>query len=271
MSKHIFALLLLVVFQSEAQVKRHLEVTARLEMPSGPGENGGTVALNQRNKNFYATIAGNKAYSLAVFNVLYELESPPDLAQLYDIRGLWYHPKQQTFMANTFGSTGWVKYTIDKKGNPYDAKVVYPGQRQPFPQSVGQFSPRENLVYFLKGSVAVAYDANTGEPTPDKNRLLKIGYTKKSPPPVNWKIDSFSVVDGYNSTTLVYTGISQSEFGLLNVKNREVEFYSAADGLLTARLKIPEKIPVKDKLNFAYCNNHYWFYDNVSRTWAGLR
>jgi hypothetical protein len=79
------------------------------------------------------------------------------------------------------------------------------------------------------------------------------------------------VLENYNSTTLVYTGISQSEFGILNVKNREVELYSAADGLLTARLKIPEKIPLKDKLNFAYCNNLYWFYDNASRTWAGLR
>jgi len=269
--KYISAFLFLIAFQAEAQVKRHLDVVTRLEMPNGPGENGGTVALNQRNKSIYATIAGNKSYSMAVFNVLYEIESPPDLAQLYDIRGLWYHPKLQTFMANSFGGTGWVQYTIDKKGIPYDAKVVYAGQRQPFPQSVGQFSSKENLVYFLKGSTAVAYDAGTGNPLPEKNKLFHIGYTKKNPPPAERTIDSFSVLENYNSTTLVYTGISQSEFGLLNVKNREVELYSASDGLLTARLKIPEKIAVKDKLNFAYCNNLYWFYDNVSRTWAGLR
>jgi hypothetical protein len=271
MLKHIFTVLLFITFETEAQIKRHLEIVERLEMPNGPGENGGTVAQNQRNKNIYATIAGNKSYSLAVYNVLNELESPPDLAQLYDIRGLWYHPKLQTFMANSFGNTGWVQYTIDKKGIPYDAKVVFEGQRQPFPQSVGQFSPRENLVYFLKGNVAVAYDANTGNPVPGKNKLLKVGFPKKTPPPGDWKIDSFTVLENYNSTTLIYTGISQSEFGLLNVKNREVELYSAADGLLTTRLKIPEKIPVKDKLNFAYCNHLYWFYDNASRTWAGLR
>ena len=271
MSKYFIALFFFVSFQSEAQIKRYLEVVMRLEMPNGPGENGGTVALNQRNKNYYATIAGNKSYSLSIFNGLPELLSPPDLAQLYDIRGLWYHPKLQTFMANGFGSTGWVQYTIDKKGIPYDAKVVYAGQRQPFPQSVGQFSPKENLVYFLKGSTAVAYDANNGDPVPLKNKLLKIGYTKKSPPPADQAIDSFSVLENYNSTTLIYTGISQSEFGLLNLKNREIELYSAADGLLTARLKIPEKIAIKDKLNFAYCNNLYWFYDNVSRTWAWLR
>lgn len=271
MSKYFIAFLLLAGFHANAQTKRYLEVVMRLEMPHGPGENGGTVALNQRNKNYYATIAGNKSYSFAIFNGIPELASPPDLALLYDIRGLWYHPKLQTFMANTFGNTGWIQYTIDRYGIPYDAKIIFQGQRQPFPQSVGQFSPKENLVYFLKGSTAVAYDANTGDPLPGKNKLLKTGYTKKSPPPADQAIDSFSVLENYNSTTLVYTGISQSEFGLLNVKNREVELYSATDGLLTARLKIPEKIPVKDKLNFAYCNNHYWFYDDASRTWAGLR
>ncbi len=271
MFKHFVVFLLLISFQSEAQIKRHLQVVMRLEMPNGPGENGGTVALNTRNKNYYATIAGSKAYSLAIFNGLPELLSPPDLALLYDIRGLWYHPKDQTFYANTHGNTGWIKYTIDKMGIPYDAKVAYTGQRQPFPQSVGQYSQKENIVYFLKGSTAVAYDGATGDPVPAKNKLLKIGFTKKSPPPADLQVDSFSVRFGYNSTTLIYTGIAQSEFGLLNVKNREIELYSAADGLLTTRLKIPETVPVKDKLNFAFCNNIYWLYDDSSRSWAGMR
>jgi hypothetical protein len=262
---------LFIAFQTEAQVKRYLEIFMRLEMPDGLGENGGTVAQNLRNKNYYATIAGSKAYPLAIFDGSSELISPPDLAQLYDIRGLWYHPVHQTFYANTHGSTGWIKYTIDKRGIPYDAAVAYPGQRQPFAQSVGQFSPKENLVYFLKGRVAVAYDANTGNAVPEKNKLLKLGFTKKSPPPPNWQVDSFSVVPGYNSTTLIYTGVAQSEFGLLDIKNREIELYSAADGLLTTRLKIPDAIPVKEKLNFAFCNNLYWLYDAGSRTWAGMR
>ena len=258
-------------FQTEAQIKRQLQIVTRLEMPAGSGENGGTVSQNMRNKNYYATIAGNKAYPLAIFDGSSERLSPPDLAQLYDVRGLWYHQGHQTFYANTHGSTGWIKYTIDKQGIPYDAAVVYSGQRQPFAQSVGQYSQKENLVYFLKGSVAVAYDANSGNPTPEKNKIFKIGYTKKEPPPPGWQIDSFSVLPNYNSTTLIYTGIAQSEFGLLNVTKREIELYSATDGLLTTRLKIPDKVPVKEKLNFAFCNNIYWLYDADSRTWAGMR
>jgi hypothetical protein len=271
MIRNLLILFFFLSLQTEAQTKRQLQVFIRLEMPDGLGENGGTVALNMRNKNYYASIAGNKAYSLAIFDGSSERISPPDLAQLYDIRGLWYHPRDQTFYANAHGSTGWIKYTIDKQGIPYDAVVVYPGQRQPFPQSVGQFSPKDNLVYFLKGSAVVAYDASTGNAVPEKNKSLKIGFTKKSPPPPGWQIDTFSIVPGYNSTTLAYTGIPQSEFGLLNVKNREIELYSATDGLLTTKLKIPDTVPVKDKLNFAFCNNIYWLYDANSRTWAGMR
>jgi len=271
MTRYLLLFLLFGTYKADGQIKRHLEVVMRLEMPNGPGENGGTVAINQRNKNYYATIAGNKSYALAIFNNLTELVSPPDLAQLYDIRGLWYHPKYQTFIANTYGDTGWIKYTIDKIGIPYDANILFKGRKQPFPQSVGQFSPKENLVYFLKGSTAVAYDANSGTAVPEKNKLLKTGYTQKNLPPADWKVDSFSVLNDYNSTSLIYTGILRSEFGLLNVKRREIELYSASDGLLTTRLKIPDTVPVKDKLNFAYCYNIYWLYDNTSRSWAGLR
>lgn len=271
MFRLILLLPLFIGLKSTAQNVRSLQIIMRLEMPAGGGENGGTVAANLKNRNYYATIAGSKTYSMAIFNGAAELVSPPDLALLYDIRGLWYHPVEKTFYANTFGNTGWIKYTIDESGIPYDANVKYEGQRQPFPQSVGQFSQRENIVYFLKGSVAMAYDVNTGNPLADKNKLLKTGYGKKSPPPAGWQADSFTVRKDYNSTTLIYTGITQAEFGLLNVESRTIELYSATDGLMSNRLKIPEEVPVRDKLNFAYCNNLYWLYDSTTRSWVGMR
>jgi hypothetical protein len=257
--------------QINAQPIRQLRPILEFKMPRGEGENGGTIAINLKNRNYYATIAGKKTYSMAIFNGAGEMVSPADLALLYDIRGLWYHPVQKTFYANGFGTVGWIKYTIDDAGIPYDASPVFEGQRQPFPQSVGQFSQKENLVYFLKGSMIIAYDAITGNPVAGKNRLLRIGYGRKSPPPSNQSIDSFGVRADYNSTTLIYTGISQSEFGLLNINTREIELYGAADGLMSSRLKIPDEIPVKDKLNFAFCNNFYWLYDNSKRSWIGLR
>ena len=271
MPRLLFVLSLFISLNLNGQNLRSLQVIMRLNMPSGGGDNGGTVALNLKNRNYYATIAGSKAYSMAIFNGGSELLSPPDLALLYDIRGLWYHPVEKTFYANAFGSTGWIKYTIDESGIPYDASVKLEGQRQPFPQSVGQFSQRENIVYFLKGSMAMAYDVNTGNLLEGKHKLLKIGFGKKSLPPAGWQADSFTVRKDYNTTTLIYTGLAQAEFGLLNIENREIELYSATDGLMSTRLKIPDQLPVHDKLNFAFCNNLFWLYDSKSRSWAGMR
>jgi hypothetical protein len=268
---YLFIACAAVFHQSYAQAVRQLRQIMELKMPRGEGENGGTIAINLKNRNYYATIAGKNTYSMAIFNGAAEIVSPADLAVLYDIRGLWYHPAQKTFHANGFGTVGWIKYTIDEAGLPYDANPLFKGQRQPFPQSVGQFSQRENLVYFLKGNTAVAYDANTGNLIPEKSKLLHIGFTKKNPPPTNQITDSFTIRTDYNTTTLIYTGITQAEFGLLNIVKREIELYSATDGLLSTRLKIPDEVPVKDKLNFAFCNNFYWLYNFNTRSWVGLR
>jgi len=70
---------------------------------------------------------------------------------------------------------------------------------------------------------------------------------------------------------LIYTGLSNNEFGLLNVDKREIELYSAATGLLMTRLQLPPEAAVRDKLNFAFCNGVYWLYDAGSRSWVGYR
>jgi hypothetical protein len=266
-----FVFLLCCNFISDAQAVRQLNIHLEFEILSSMGDNGGTVAVHQKSRNYYTTMAGRKSNPMTIFNGISEIVSPPDLALLYDIRGMWYHPAHKTFYANGYGTIGWVKYVIDGLGIPYDATVVFEGMRQPTPQSVGQYNQKENLVHFLHGSRVVAYDANTATLVPEKTILLKAGFTKKSPPPADWKIDSTAVLPDYNFTTVVYTGMSRSEFGLLNIKKREIELYDVADGLMTTRLKIPAGIPLKDKLNFAYCNNYYWLFNDVTRTWLGLR
>lgn len=253
-----------------AQSVRQLRKTIELKMPRG-GENGGTVAQNGKNRNFYATIAGNKTYSFAYFNQVGEMMSPPDLSILADVRGLWYNSALKTFQGNAFGSGGWVTYVMDDAGVPYDVKPFLPGQLQPHPNSVAQYNLRENLVHFLKGSTVVSYNAATGAEVKEKTFLLKTGYSKKIPPPVDLVIDSNAVLTKYNTTTVVYTGISNAEFGLLNVETKEIELYSKTDGLMYQKLKLPADAIVKDKLNFSFSNNTYFLYDARNRSWIGYR
>jgi hypothetical protein len=256
---------------ASAQSVRQLRKTIELKMPKGPGDNGGTVAQNGKNRYFYATIAGNKTYSFAYFNQVGEMMSPPDLSILADVRGLWYNNALKTFQGNLFGNGGWVSYVLDDAGVPYDAKPFLPGQLQPYPNSVGQYNLRENLVHFLKGSTVVAYNAATGAEVKERTVLLKAGYGKKTPPPADLVIDSNAVLTKYNTTTVVYTGISNAEYGLLNLETKEIELYSKNDGLISQKLKLPADAVVKDKLNFSYSNNTYFLYDARKRSWIGYR
>jgi hypothetical protein len=272
MKKGIILLLITVVtiYSSSAQSTREIRKAITLLMPKGKGDNGGTVAVNLRNRNLYATIVGNKTYSMAFFNNTGEMVSPPDLALLSDIRGLWYNPASKTFQANTFGGN-WVTYVIDDAGIPYDVKPQFTNVLQPTANSVTAFNQRENVVYFLRGSTVVTVDINTGKPVPEKTYTLKIGFTKKSPAPADYKADTTKTPAAYNSTTVIYTGMTNAEFGLLNTTTKEIELYSKQDGLLYQKLKLPKEASAFDKFNFAFANGIYFVFDKSKRAWVGYR
>ncbi len=256
---------------THAQTTRDIRKSVELKMPRGNGENGGTVAVNLKNRNLYATIVGNKTYSMAFFSGTGEMVSPPDLALLADVRGLWYNPALKTFQGNLFGNGGWVTYVLDDAGIPYDVKPAFAGQLQPGVNSVPAFNQRENVIYFLKGNTIITYDITSGKQVKEKTYSLKTGYTKKNPAPADYKADSVNTSANYNNTTVIYTGITNAEFGLLNIVSREIELYSKQDGLLYQKLRLPSDVQVKDKFNFAFANNTYFIFDRNKRSWVGYR
>jgi len=266
----LFFALCFSLFPVHAQTTRILEKTTTLLMPGRAGENGGTVAMHGRKRYYYATLTGNKTFPIAYFDGEGERMSPPDLALLADIRGLWYNQNERTFYANGFGKDGWYKYIMDEEGMPYDIAPLFEGQQQPFIQSIAAYHPQEDVVYFLKGSAAVGYSGTTGKELPEKMKIIKTGYTIKQPPPANLVLDTFQRLPNYN-TTLIYTGIRNGELGLLNIQTNEIELYSAGNGLMTQRLQLPPGAVVKDRFNFAFCNSIYWLYDASSRSWIGYR
>ena len=137
---------------------------------------------------------------------------------------------------------------MDDAGIPYDVRPQFKGQLQPYPNSVASYNQKENAVYFLKGSTVVVYDAATGKQIPEKTILLKTGYTKKTPPPAGYTVDSAKTLLSYNTTTVVFTGAANNEFGLLNIQTNEIELYSKTDGLMYQKYKLPEMAVVKEKL-----------------------
>ena len=79
------------------------------------------------------------------------------------------------------------------------------------------------------------------------------------------------MLESYNSTALIFTGIKGSEIGVLNIDSREVELYNLADGYLVSKLKVPETQEVYTMFNFSYANGIYFFFDKETRVWKGYR
>ena len=162
-----------ILFSSaSAQSVRQLRKTIELKMPKGPGDNGGTVAQNGKNRYFYATVAGNKTYSLAYFNVVGEMMSPPDLALLADVRGLWYNPKTKQLEGNGYKDFGWFTYDLDKKGIPEKINIKKEGSNQPDANSAGVLNTDANEVLFLDGLNVVCYSTDGT----DKRKSIQIHF-----------------------------------------------------------------------------------------------
>ena len=250
---------------------KQLKKVSELKIPREGGANGATVAWHPVFKKYYAAMAGNVSYCLGIFDGAGKLLSPPGLNTKFDIRGLWYNPATKTLQMNGYNDFGWCEYSLNSKGFPDTVKVLHEGMHQPDEQSVGAFNPQKKLVYFFNedGNLDV-YDLKDGEH--QDNIELTLGKTKKDDEETDAASDSnYDVIDGYNSSSVVFTGVPGAEIGLLNHQESQVELYNLKDGHLTRKLALPDDAPVNNFLNFSYCNGTWWLFDKESRIWKGYK
>ena len=247
-------------------IKKVLE----LKIPREGGANGASVAWHPVLKRYYAAMAGNITYCLAVFDVTGKRISQPDLSTNFDVRGLWYNPKTKTLQMNGYNDFGWGEYKLNSKGFPDSVKILHNGMNQPSEQSIGTFNPLKNVVYFLndEGNLDV-YDYKDG--LYQENIELTLGKTKKDAEQNDEEhTDDESVLDDYNSA-IVYTGIPGSEIGIFNHIEKQVELYNLKDGHLVRKIVLPGDAPVNTFLNFAYTNGIWWLFDKDARIWKGYK
>ncbi len=247
-----------------------LKKVVELKMPREGGANGASVSWHPVLKKYYAAMAGNVSYCLGVFDGTGKLLSPPELKTSFDIRGLWYNPHTKTLQMNGYSDFGWAEYRLDRKGFPDSVKLLNEGSNQPDDQSAGAFDPQKNVIYFLNedGNLDV-YDFKEGEYLDEIE--LTLGKTKKDIDEDEDAADNYDVIDDYNLSTAVYTGIAGAEIGLLNYSEKEIELYNLKDGHLVRKLSLPDEAPVTYLLNFSYCNNTWWLFDTKARIWIGYR
>lgn len=257
----------LSVLATSAQPVKQLKKVLELKIPREGGANGATVAWHPAFKKYYAAMAGNVSFFIGVYDVNGKRLNAADQEALFDVRGLWYNPNTKTLQMNGYNDFGWAEYKLDGKGFPTGIKNLYEEMHQPDEQSVGSFNPKEKLVYFFNGEGNLdKYSYADGDFI--SSIELHLGKTSKDEEDYS---DNYDVLQDYNNTTAVFTGIAKGEIGLLNHTNKEIELYDLKTGYITRKFTLPENAPVNSFLNFAYCNGVYWLFDKEHRIWMGYK
>jgi len=262
-------LMLHVYAQTPDTIQLQKEIT--LQLPAGDGIRSGAVVWDPSSKHYYAPIAGGADRLLAVFNVRGKKISNDTLKTLFDVRGIWYVPSLKTLCANGANDNGWISYVMNSDDNPQSTNLLFIGMNQPDEQSVGVFNDKENVVYFLKGQHIASYNFATGELLSDTMRL-HVGSANQINAYSNADEDDENTTPtNYNYTSVVYTGLPGTEFGLLNVIKKRIELYDKNSGYVTKVLSLPEDAEPDAMLCFSYTNKMYWLFDSAKRAWIGYK
>ncbi|MBL0146941.1 MAG: hypothetical protein IPP48_15695 [Chitinophagaceae bacterium] len=249
--------------KTAAPAKRTLKKVTEIEMPGDGGSNGGSVVFHPITKKYYIPMLGNASFPFAIFDAKGKLISEAEAGN--DLRGLWYNPKTKAIEGNCYDSGGWVRYTVDAKGEiPVDfeirssEKIFDNAMKQPTDQSLGVFNAKEDVVYFLYATGVAIFNMKGEEQKTIELRKTKDGDA------IFFDEENYT----YNVTSVIYTGIPKAEIGILNIVDKKIEFYNKATGVYTTEWKLPEDASVQERFNFAYANNMVWLFDKDNRKWV---
>lgn len=266
----IISILLLSAI-SFAQTERKLSKVLELQMPDGGGERGASVAWNPETKRYYACMAGNESFPMAIFNNKGERLSDESLTVGFDVRGFWWSPFLETFCANGYDDNGWVAFTMDQEGNPTGVVQIQEGYNQPEKQSVGAFNSETNELYFLDGQNVLTYSVRNGMETDDEPIRLHVGSANEEEALDNSDENYPEDLNVEYNPALIYTGKKNAEFGIMNYWINTIELHSKETGYVTEILYLPKTTPTDELLCFAYANGIYWIFNKEERTWEGFR
>lgn len=251
---------------------RDLKKVLELKMPKTAddeycGTRGASVCWNPVTKKYYAAFAGNTSFPLGVFDVKGKLLSDADQTTLQDTRGLWYNPTTKKISGNGYNDNGWFSYTLDSKGIPTDYVTDFSGMNQPDENSCGVYDPSSKSVLFLNKGKITYYDGKTAE----SGKSVPIHWGRKKSQGVGEDENEDNQNSDYNYTSVIYTGIKNAEFGLLNTLSDNIELYDSKTGFMQTQLHLPDGTPLEPSFNFAYANGIYWLFDIANRTWLGFK
>jgi hypothetical protein len=213
--------------------------------------NGGTTAMSVAwhpgNQRYYTSSGGGALSPMHSFNASGTLLSGPT-SHNFDNRGLWYNPNNQRIEGSHY-DTGQRGYYPLTSGTP-NGNVVTSGYGSgaPSDQSGGTLNTSNGEVLFYSGgSLFYRYSMTSGQ----------LGTV------------SITVPTGvsFNTTHMIYTGITNNEVGFYDHGNKRIYLYSINGGSYTSYYNLPSGAPTNSLYGFAYANGRVFLSSNG--TWYG--
>lgn len=226
-----------------------LRHSKRLVTKQKQGTNGSSVVYNPRMKNYYTFFAGNSDFMLEIFDS--EGYYVGEIIEGVDLRGVWYNPSKKTVETNTFKGEA-IRELIFKNGLPTGkTKIISKNIKQPKPNSTASYDFKKNEILFLDGTSVKRY-------TKDGRKFID-----------NIPLKNIPDTSFLNYTSLIYTGYTGHEIGILNCYKREIYLFDKSTGNYKVSLLLPSSSKTYQKLRFSFANNHVWIFDEKSRIWEG--
>lgn len=252
--KKLFLSISLISFFVHSSAQQPLSVAKKdfsYTFESSKGTNGSAVAWNPNKNIYYTVIAGNADYPIEAFS-----PSGNNLQSIFageDVRGLWYNPKTNCVEINTYSTGTLLSFSLDSDGLFLEeTNVIADETAMPGDQSVGAYDSMKNLVWYFYEGYAYSFKASSG----------KAGKQVKLDVPV--------ILENLNSTTMIATGKTGFEFGLLDYEDQIIYFFNRK-GDITACSKLPVEAITNYSFWFSYANDRIFLYNADNRTWTSYR
>jgi len=217
------------------------------------GTNGSSVAYNTDKKIYYAVIAGNSSYPLETFDINGKQLNSKQAGG--DMRGMWYNSSTKSIEFNGYDDGGYNSISLNSSGFPEENITnIVSGKNQPSENSCGVYEPiNKEVIFYSEGSIYFFNSKNGKE-----KRIVHLQ-------------DIPTDLENINSNSLIYTGSSKNEIGLLNFNTKEVYLFDANNGNYSGKITLPENAVTHSMFWFAYANGNIFLYNSETRTWTGYK
>lgn len=206
-----------------------------------------SVAWNPTYSRYYASSGGGTTSPVTTFNSSGTLIATT--THNFDNRGLWYNSSNGRIEGTNYNNGSLGYYPLDGTGTPSgDVVVTATGFPGPGSQLGGIRNSNNGEILYYSGGTSFSRYSSGGSSLGTVSITIPGGVT-------------------FNSTHMVYTGISGQEVGFYDYTNKVVYLYSISGGSYSYYYTLPASAPANGNYGFAYANGRFFLSSNG--TWYG--